>query len=70
MFNLLYRQMFDISSLVQGMNFIHKEMPFFDCFGQVKYIDCYTVTARELESITARYKLSAIMSGTFSLPFI
>ncbi|KAJ4778312.1 Protein arginine methyltransferase 6 [Rhynchospora pubera] len=29
----------------------------------VKYIDCYTTTARELESITARYKLSAIMSA-------
>ncbi|KAJ3692948.1 hypothetical protein LUZ60_012043 [Juncus effusus] len=45
-----------VNELISGENVL--TWPF-----MVKYIDCYTVTARELESITARYKFSSIMTA-------
>ncbi|PHT81165.1 putative protein arginine N-methyltransferase 6 [Capsicum annuum] len=32
---------------------------------QVKHVDCYTVTTRELESITARFKFESMMRSPF-----
>lgn len=30
---------------------------------QVKYVDCYTVTIKELESVTSKYRFESMMRG-------
>ncbi|XP_028550861.1 probable protein arginine N-methyltransferase 6 [Dendrobium catenatum] len=36
----------------------------------VKFVDCYTVTARELESITTKYKLTSMLRDSLAGVFI